>query len=82
MRDIACHRPSPGENHVRLDDQRSTVLDERGLTSISMQATLLIPAFLDMTEREEIIGLYDRGGECYEYLPAWKELVLRFSVPW
>ena len=26
LRDIACHRASPGENHVRLDDQRSTVL--------------------------------------------------------
>jgi hypothetical protein len=48
IRDIACHRLSPGENHVRLDDQRSTVLDEAGLASIAMQATWLVLAFLDV----------------------------------
>ena len=65
---------------MRLDDQRSTVLDEEGLTSISMQATWLMPAFLEVSEGDQILNLCDRGGTCYEYLPAWEELVLRFPV--
>jgi hypothetical protein len=60
----------------------SRVLDTTGLTSISMQATLLVPAFSEASERDHILTLYDCGGAGYEYLPALEELVLRFSVPW
>ena len=47
-----------------------------------MQATLLVPAFSEVSERDHILTLYDCGGAGYEYLPALEELVLRFSVPW
>ena len=67
---------------MRLDDQRSTVLDAEGVASISMEATSLVLAFLEVEEGDHIQTLYDCGGACYEYLPAREELVLRFSIPW